>query len=77
MLGGLLLSITTLAQIIAGREEDLVHCSNNRYLAELLPNSEIHSLDAATSRGSRRPISTALSSSSGSPAAFQRLGAVD
>ena len=32
--------------IIAGRDDDLVPWSNNEYLAELLPNSEIHPLDA-------------------------------
>jgi pimeloyl-ACP methyl ester carboxylesterase len=45
-LRGLLPSITTPAQIIAGREDDLVPWSNNEYLADLLPNSEIHPLDA-------------------------------
>ena len=39
-------TITTPAQIIAGREDDLVPWSNNEYLAELLPNSEIRALDA-------------------------------
>ena len=39
-------SITTPAQIIAGREDDLVPWSNNEYLTDLLPNSEIHPLDA-------------------------------
>ena len=46
MLRGLLPSITTPAQIIAGREDDLVPWSNNKYLADLLPNSELHPLDA-------------------------------
>ena len=46
VLRDLLPSITTPAQIIAGREDDLVPWSNNEYLAELLPNSEIHPLDA-------------------------------
>jgi pimeloyl-ACP methyl ester carboxylesterase len=46
VLGGLLPSITTPAQIIAGRDDDLVPWSNNEYLADLLPNSEIHPLDA-------------------------------
>jgi pimeloyl-ACP methyl ester carboxylesterase len=46
VLRGLLPSITTPAQIIAGREDDLVPWSNNEYLADLLPNSEIHPLDA-------------------------------
>jgi pimeloyl-ACP methyl ester carboxylesterase len=31
---------------LAGRHDDLVPCSNNEYLDELLPNSEIHPLDA-------------------------------
>src|SRR2546430_745756 len=42
----LLPTITTPAQIIAGRDDDLVPWSNNEYLANLLPNSEIHLLDA-------------------------------
>ena len=46
VLRGLLPSITTPAQIVAGREDDLVPWSNNEYLADLLPNSEIHPLDA-------------------------------
>ena len=46
VLRGLLPSITTPAQIIAGREDDLVPWSNNKYLADLLPNSELHPLDA-------------------------------
>ena len=46
VLRGLLPSIITPAQIVAGREDDLVPWSNNEYLAELLPNSEIHPLDA-------------------------------
>ena len=46
VLRGLLPSITTPAQIVAGRDDDLVPWSNNQYLAELLPNSEIHPLDA-------------------------------
>jgi pimeloyl-ACP methyl ester carboxylesterase len=46
VLGDLLPSITTPAQIVAGRDDDLVPWSNNEYLAELLPNSEIHALDA-------------------------------
>jgi len=46
MLGALLPSITTPAQIVAGRNDDLVPWSNNEYLGDLLPNSEIHSLDA-------------------------------
>ena len=46
LLRELLPSISTPAQIIAGREDELVPWSNNEYLAELLPNSEIHPLDA-------------------------------
>jgi pimeloyl-ACP methyl ester carboxylesterase len=46
VLRGLLPSITTPAQIVAGRDDDLVPWSNNEYLADLLPNSEIHPLDA-------------------------------
>ena len=34
------------AQYVAGREDDLVLWSNNEYLADELPNSEIHPLDA-------------------------------
>jgi len=46
VLRDLLPSIATPAQIIAGRDDDLVPWSNNEYLAELLPNSEIHPLEA-------------------------------
>src|SRR6201987_1504779 len=46
VLRGLLPTITTPTQIVAGREDDLVPWSNNQYLADLLPNSEIHALDA-------------------------------
>ena len=46
VLGDLLPSISTPTQIIAGRDDDLVPWSNNQYLADLLPNSEIHPLDA-------------------------------
>ena len=46
VLGDLLPSITTPAQIVAGAHDDLVPWSNNQYLADLLPNSEIHPLDA-------------------------------
>jgi pimeloyl-ACP methyl ester carboxylesterase len=42
----LLPEITTPTQIVAGRNDDLVPWSNNEYLDELLPNSEIHALDA-------------------------------
>jgi pimeloyl-ACP methyl ester carboxylesterase len=46
VLGELLPTITTSTQILAGKNDDLVPWSNNQYLADLLPNSEIHSLDA-------------------------------
>jgi pimeloyl-ACP methyl ester carboxylesterase len=46
LLRDLLPSITTPTQIIAGRDDDLVPWSNNEYLHDLLPNSEIHPLDA-------------------------------
>jgi pimeloyl-ACP methyl ester carboxylesterase len=46
VLRDLLPSITTPAQIVAGRNDDLVPWSNNEYLHDLLPNSEIHPLDA-------------------------------
>ena len=46
VLRDLLPAITTPAQILAGRDDDLVPWSNNQYLHEALPNSEIHPLDA-------------------------------
>jgi pimeloyl-ACP methyl ester carboxylesterase len=46
VLGELLTSIITPTQIVAGRGDDLVPWSNNQYLADHLPNSEIHPLDA-------------------------------
>ena len=46
VLRDLLPTITTPTQIIAGRNDDLVPWSNNQYLDDLLPNSEIHPLDA-------------------------------
>ena len=46
VLRDLLPSITTPTQIVAGRHDDLVPWSNNQYLHDLLPNSEIHPLDA-------------------------------
>jgi pimeloyl-ACP methyl ester carboxylesterase len=46
VLGGLLATITTPTQIVAGRDDDLVPWSNNQYLDDLLPNSELHPLDA-------------------------------
>jgi pimeloyl-ACP methyl ester carboxylesterase len=46
VLADLLPKITTPTQIVAGRHDDLVPWSNNQYLDDLLPNSEIHPLDA-------------------------------
>ncbi len=46
VLRDLLPTISTPTQIVAGRHDDLVPWSNNQYLRDLLPNSEIHSLDA-------------------------------
>jgi len=46
LLRDLLPSITTPAQIVAGENDALVPWSNNQYLADVLPNSEIHPLDA-------------------------------
>jgi pimeloyl-ACP methyl ester carboxylesterase len=46
VLRDLLPKITTPTQIVAGRSDDLVPWSNNQYLGDLLPNSEIHPLDA-------------------------------
>jgi pimeloyl-ACP methyl ester carboxylesterase len=46
MLRDVLPTITTPTQIVAGRDDDLVPWSNNQYLDDLLPNSEIHPLDA-------------------------------
>ena len=42
----LLPSIAIPTQIVAGRNDDLVPWSNNQYLHDLLPHSEIHPLDA-------------------------------
>ncbi|HEY3669999.1 MAG TPA: alpha/beta hydrolase [Acidimicrobiia bacterium] len=42
----LLPTIATPSQIVAGRNDDLVPWSNNEYLHDLLPNAEIHSIDA-------------------------------
>jgi pimeloyl-ACP methyl ester carboxylesterase len=47
VIGDLLPSITTPTQIVAGTKDDLVPWSNNQYLADRLPNSEIHPLDAS------------------------------
>jgi len=46
VLRDLLPSITTPTQIVAGENDALVPWSNNQYLADLLPNSEIHPLEA-------------------------------
>jgi pimeloyl-ACP methyl ester carboxylesterase len=46
VLGDLLPTISTPTQIVAGRDDDLVPWSNNQYLDDLLPNSELHPLDA-------------------------------
>jgi pimeloyl-ACP methyl ester carboxylesterase len=46
VLRDLLPLITTPTQIVAGRNDDLVPWSNNEYLHDLLPHSEIHPLDA-------------------------------
>ena len=46
VLGDLLPRITTPTQIVAGRSDDLVPWSNNQYLGDLLPNSDVHPLEA-------------------------------
>jgi pimeloyl-ACP methyl ester carboxylesterase len=46
VLRDLLPAITTPTQIVAGRDDDLVPWSNNQYLNDLLPHSEIHPLNA-------------------------------
>jgi pimeloyl-ACP methyl ester carboxylesterase len=46
LLRDLLPTIGTPTQILAGRDDDLVPWSNNEYLDELLPHSELHALDA-------------------------------
>jgi pimeloyl-ACP methyl ester carboxylesterase len=46
VLRDLLPSIATPTQIVAGRNDDIVLWSNNEHLDTLLPNSEIHPLDA-------------------------------
>jgi len=42
----LLQSITTPVQVVAGKGDDLVPWSNNQFLADHLPHSEVHPLDA-------------------------------
>jgi pimeloyl-ACP methyl ester carboxylesterase len=46
VLGALLPSIATPAQILAGRDDTLVPWSNNQYLVDELPNSVAHPLQA-------------------------------
>jgi pimeloyl-ACP methyl ester carboxylesterase len=46
VLRDLLPTIATPTQILAGRNDDLVPWSNNQYVDDLLPNSEIHPLEA-------------------------------
>jgi pimeloyl-ACP methyl ester carboxylesterase len=46
VLRDLLPTITTPTQVVSGRNDDIVPWSNNEYLHELLPHSEIHALDA-------------------------------
>ena len=46
VLHDLLPSIITPTLVVAGRNDDLVPWSNNEYLHDLLPNSELHPLDA-------------------------------
>jgi pimeloyl-ACP methyl ester carboxylesterase len=46
VLRDLLPTITTPTQIVAGRNDELVPWSNNQYLDQLLPSSEIHPLNA-------------------------------
>ena len=46
VLAELIPAITTPAQVVAGNKDDLVPWSNNEYLADLLPNSNLYPLDA-------------------------------
>jgi pimeloyl-ACP methyl ester carboxylesterase len=46
VLRDLLPAIATPTQVVAGRHDDVVPWSNNQYLHDLLPSSEIHPLDA-------------------------------
>jgi pimeloyl-ACP methyl ester carboxylesterase len=46
VLRDLLPTIATPTQILAGRDDDLVPWLNNQYLHDLLPNSEVHPLNA-------------------------------
>ncbi|HEX6523556.1 MAG TPA: alpha/beta hydrolase [Streptosporangiaceae bacterium] len=47
LLRDLLPLITTPTQIVAGANDELVPWSNNQYLADVLPNSQTHPLDAS------------------------------
>jgi pimeloyl-ACP methyl ester carboxylesterase len=55
VLRDLLPTITTPTQIVAGRDDDLVPWSNNQYLDDLLPHSQIHPLDAGHFAWEQRP----------------------
>jgi pimeloyl-ACP methyl ester carboxylesterase len=46
VLRDLIPTIATPTQVVAGRDDEIVPWSNNEYLDQLLPNSEIHPLDA-------------------------------
>jgi pimeloyl-ACP methyl ester carboxylesterase len=46
VLADLLPAISTPALILAGHKDDLVPWSNNQFLADQLPNADIHALDA-------------------------------
>ncbi len=46
ILATLLPTIQTPTQIVAGDHDDLVPWPNNQYLADLLPHSEVHPVDA-------------------------------
>ncbi len=46
LLSDLLPKINTPTQVVAGKNDDLVPWSNNEYLFDVLPNSEIHMLEA-------------------------------
>lgn len=76
VLRDLLPTITTPTQIVAGRNDELVPWSNNQYLDQLLPNSEIHPLDAGhfmgASSGGVRPAGRRLGQR-GVPARHSRL----
>src|SRR3954451_19521267 len=55
VLRDLLPTITTPTQIVAGRNDDLVPWSNNEYVNELVPHSQIHPLDAGHFAWEQRP----------------------